>query len=52
MTPPTRVLVLGAGYAGLLFTMRLAGQVPARKVSITPAVPPIHGRWPGPGRPA
>jgi len=25
--PPTRILVIGAGYAGLLFTMRLAGKV-------------------------
>ena len=25
--PSTRILVIGAGYAGLLFTMRLAGKV-------------------------
>src|SRR5689334_18526102 len=29
---PTRVVVLGAGYAGLLFTVRLAGKIPAGDV--------------------
>ena len=34
-TPPaTRVLVIGAGYAGLLFTMRLAGKVARQNVHI------------------
>ncbi len=34
-TPPsTRVLVIGAGYAGLLFTMRLAGKVASQHVQI------------------
>ncbi len=31
----TRVLVIGAGYAGLLFTMRLAGKVARQHVHIT-----------------
>src|SRR5438094_4259182 len=30
--PPTRILVIGAGYAGLLFTMRLAGKVARQHV--------------------
>src|SRR5215469_4325218 len=30
----TRILVIGAGYAGLLFTMRLAGKVARRDVQI------------------
>ncbi len=35
-TPPsTRTLVIGAGYAGLLFTMRLAGKVARQHVHIT-----------------
>src|SRR3989475_1207858 len=33
--PPTRILVIGAGYAGLLFTMRLAGKVARQNVHIT-----------------
>src|SRR5437016_4635994 len=34
-TPPsTRILVIGAGYAGLLFTMRLAGKVARQNVQI------------------
>jgi NADH dehydrogenase FAD-containing subunit len=34
-TPPsTRILVIGAGYAGLLFTMRLAGKVASQHVQI------------------
>ncbi len=34
-TPPsTRILVIGAGYAGLLFTMRLAGKVARQHVQI------------------
>src|SRR6266480_6593376 len=34
-TPPsTRILVIGAGYAGLLFTMRLAGKVASQHVHI------------------
>ncbi len=34
-TPPsTRILVIGAGYAGLLFTMRLAGKVARQHVHI------------------
>jgi NADH dehydrogenase FAD-containing subunit len=34
-TPPsTRILVIGAGYAGLLFTMRLAGNVARQNVHI------------------
>ncbi len=32
--PPTRILVIGAGYAGLLFTMRLAGKVARQNVHI------------------
>src|SRR5947207_15097210 len=32
--PPTRILVIGAGYAGLLFTMRLAGKVARQHVQI------------------
>src|SRR5215472_14695676 len=31
----TRILVIGAGYAGLLFTMRLAGKVAGQPVQIT-----------------
>src|SRR5947209_8560627 len=31
----TRILVIGAGYAGLLFTMRLAGKVASQHVHIT-----------------
>jgi NADH dehydrogenase len=35
-TPPsTRILVIGAGYAGVLFTMRLAGKVARQNVHIT-----------------
>ncbi len=35
-TPPsTRILVIGAGYAGLLFTMRLAGKVARQHAHIT-----------------
>jgi NADH:quinone reductase (non-electrogenic) len=33
--PSTRILVIGAGYAGLLFTMRLAGKVARQNVHIT-----------------
>ena len=33
--PSTRILVIGAGYAGLLFTMRLAGKVARQHVQIT-----------------
>ena len=33
--PSTRILVIGAGYAGLLFTMRLAGLVARQNVHIT-----------------
>src|SRR6266567_8955889 len=34
-TPPSaRILVIGAGYAGLLFTMRLAGKVARQHVQI------------------
>ncbi len=33
--PPTRILVIGAGYAGLLFTMRLAGKVARQNVHIS-----------------
>jgi NADH dehydrogenase len=32
--PSTRILVIGAGYAGLLFTMRLAGNVARQHVQI------------------
>jgi NADH dehydrogenase len=32
--PSTRILVIGAGYAGLLFTMRLAGKVARQHVQI------------------
>jgi NADH:quinone reductase (non-electrogenic) len=32
--PSTRILVIGAGYAGLLFTMRLAGKVTRQHVQI------------------
>jgi len=32
--PSTRILVIGAGYAGLLFTMRLAGKVARQDVQI------------------
>src|SRR5207253_4943124 len=32
--PSTRILVIGAGYAGLLFTMRLAGKVSSQNVHI------------------
>ena len=32
--PSTRILVIGAGYAGLLFTMRLAGKVAGQHVQI------------------
>jgi len=32
--PPIRILVIGAGYAGLLFTMRLAGKVARQNVHI------------------
>src|SRR5690348_3992119 len=36
MTPPsTRILVLGAGVAGLLFTLRLAGKMAHEPVQIT-----------------
>ena len=34
MPPSTRILVIGAGYAGLLFTMRLAGKVTRQDVQI------------------
>jgi len=33
--PSTRILVLGAGVAGLLFTLRLAGKVAREPVQIT-----------------
>jgi NADH dehydrogenase len=33
--PSTRILVIGAGYAGLLFTMRLAGKVARQDVHIS-----------------
>jgi len=33
--PPTHILVIGAGYAGLLFTMRLAGKVARQNVHIS-----------------
>jgi NADH dehydrogenase len=33
--PSTRILVLGAGVAGLLFTLRLAGKVARQSVQIT-----------------
>src|SRR3989440_11565154 len=33
--PSTRILVIGAGYAGLLFTMRLAGKVARQNVHIS-----------------
>ena len=33
--PSTRILVIGAGYAGLLFTMRLAGKVARQNVQIS-----------------
>lgn len=33
--PSTRILVLGAGVAGLLFTLRLAGKVARESVQIT-----------------
>src|SRR6266566_1949548 len=33
--PSTRILVIGAGYAGLLFTMRLAGKVASQNVHLT-----------------
>jgi 2-polyprenyl-6-methoxyphenol hydroxylase-like FAD-dependent oxidoreductase len=33
--PSTRILVLGAGIAGLLFTLRLAGKVAREPVQIT-----------------
>src|SRR5437764_14975420 len=32
--PPTRILVIGAGYAGLWFTMRLAAKVARQNVQI------------------
>ena len=32
--PSTRILVIGAGYAGLLFTMRLAGKVARQHVHL------------------
>ena len=32
--PSTRILVIGAGYAGLLFTMRLAGKVARQNIHI------------------
>src|SRR6266568_3151173 len=32
--PPIRILVIGAGYAGLLFTLRLAGKVARQHVQI------------------
>lgn len=34
-TSPQRILVIGAGYAGLLFTARLAGKISAERASIT-----------------
>jgi NADH dehydrogenase FAD-containing subunit len=33
--PTTEVLVVGAGYAGMLFTMRLAGKAPSKSTHIT-----------------
>ena len=33
--PTTRILIAGAGYAGLLFTMRLAGKVARQHVQIS-----------------
>jgi NADH dehydrogenase FAD-containing subunit len=33
--PPTRILVLGAGIAGLLFTLRLSGKIDRSSVQIT-----------------
>ena len=33
--PSTRILVIGAGYAGMLFTMRLAGKVARQNVHIS-----------------
>ncbi len=33
--PSTRILVLGAGIAGLLFTLRLSGKVKHSSVQIT-----------------
>ena len=33
--PPTRVVIIGAGYAGLLATVRLAGRLRGRPVTIT-----------------
>ena len=33
--PSTRILVIGAGYAGLLFIMRLAGKVARQNVHIS-----------------
>jgi len=33
--PSTRILIAGAGYAGLLFTMRLAGKVARQHVQIS-----------------
>jgi len=33
--PSIRILVIGAGYAGLLFTMRLAGKVARQNVHIS-----------------
>ncbi|HXZ05792.1 MAG TPA: FAD-dependent oxidoreductase [Ktedonobacteraceae bacterium] len=33
--PPTRILVIGAGYAGMLFTMRLGGKVARQNVQIS-----------------
>ena len=35
LAPQTHIVVIGAGYAGLLFTTRLAGKVAARGVQIT-----------------
>ncbi len=32
---PTRILVIGAGYAGMLFTMRLAGKIAKQNIQIT-----------------
>jgi len=32
--PSTRIFVIGAGYAGLLFTMRLVGKVASQNVHI------------------
>ena len=34
IAPSTRILVIGAGYADLLFTMRLAGKVAGQHVQI------------------